>query len=207
MTRRLPPILMVLALAVVTLLAALSTAACSDSPARPTVAVIGDSITFLSAAAIQAGLTAHHDHVLITGRIGYTAAQLAPDVADFARHNPQVVLFELGTNDVTQSPAGVTSAAAYEQTMAGYRRDFPHACLIATTVGSHRPGATALNAMAAQINTWLKATFTQVVDWDAYEWANRQAGHVLVDGDFIHPNAAGQAALGALDQAAVTRCA
>jgi len=188
------------------LVVALSAAACSDPPARSTVAVIGDSITFLSAADIRAGLNADHDHILITGRIGYTSAQLAPDVADFARHDPQVVLFELGTNDVTQRPGGTTSAAAYEQTMAGYRRDFPHACLIATTVGSHRPAAPALNRMATQINTWLKDTFTRVVDWDAYEWANRQAGHVLVADDFIHPNVAGQAALGALDQAAVRAC-
>ncbi len=181
-------------------------AACSSRPAHPTVAVIGDSITFLSSRDIQAGSDRAGYRLLITGRIGYTAARLAPDVADFARQHPSVVLFELGTNDVTQSTTGATSAAAYEQVMSGYLRDFGHACLIATTVSSHR-GDAIEDATATAINRWLRAHFTHVVDWDTYEWDARQAGHLLVETtDYVHPNDAGQQALADLDLAAIQSC-
>jgi lysophospholipase L1-like esterase len=186
---------------VITLVAA----ACSSGPTGPTVAVIGDSITFLSATPIRAGLRADNHRVLLTGRIGYTAAQLAPDVAQFATHHPRVVLFELGTNDVTQSYTGASSAAAFEQVMAGYLHQFPGACLIATTVSSHRPFAS-MNRTAVAINAWIRANFTHVIDWDGYEWAQRQQGHAIVDGDLVHPNPEGQQDLANLDQAAVRAC-
>ena len=100
---------------------ALVAGACSSGRVAPDrVAVIGDSITFLRLQRHpgRAGRPGGY-HLLITGRIGYTAAQLAPDVTTFARQHPSVVLFELGTNDVTQSTTGATSAAAYERAMAG----------------------------------------------------------------------------------------
>ncbi len=184
---------------------ALVAGSCSTSSRRP-VAVIGDSITFLAAADIRSGLAANGDHVLLTGRIGFTAAQVAPDVASFAAQHPRVVLFELGTNDVTQSVTGATSAAAYERTMAGYIHDFGDACLIATTVSSHRSDSVQ-DATAKAINTWLRAHFTHLVDWDTYEWAQRRAGHVIVETvDYVHPNNAGQQALAHLDVAAVNSC-
>ena len=169
------------------------------------MAVIGDSITFLAASDIQADLGADGNQVLITGRIGYTAAQLAGDVTDFARHHPRVVLFEMGTNDVSQSITGATSAAAYEQAVAGYRTQFGSACLIATTVGSHRD-TPILDQTATAINAWLHANFRHVVEWDDYEWAQRQAGHVLVEPDLVHPTPEGQRALAQLDLAAVRSC-
>jgi len=179
--------------------------ACSSGPSRPVVAVIGDSITFLAASDIRADLGADGDQVLITGRIGYTAAQLAGDVTDFASHHPRVVLFEMGTNDVSQTIIGATSVAAYERAVAGYRNQFGSACLIATTVSSHRD-TPALDQAATAVNAWLHANFRNVVEWDDYEWAQRQAGHVLVEPDLVHPNPDGQRALAGLDQAAVRSC-
>jgi lysophospholipase L1-like esterase len=169
------------------------------------VAVIGDSITYLSAADIRTRLEADGHPVLLTGRIGFTAAQLGGDVDAFAAHKPKVVLYEMGTNDVSESETGVTDAAAYEKVVAGYLPKFPHACQIATTVSSHRPSPI-MDAMATQINAWMKTHFAHVVDWNAYEWGQRQAGHVLVEPDEVHPNDAGQQALARLDQAAVRAC-
>ncbi len=193
-------------LIVVSATIALVAGACSSGPSRHTVAVIGDSITFLASGDIQAGVNRAGDHLLITGRIGYTAAQLAPDVSAFARQHPSVVLFELGTNDVTQSVTGATGAAAYERVMAGYLHEFSHACLIATTVSSHR-GDPIQDATARAINAWLRTHFTHLVDWDAYEWAQRRAGHFIVEQvDDVHPNDAGQQDLANLDLAAIKSC-
>jgi lysophospholipase L1-like esterase len=184
---------------------ALVAGACSSGPSRPPVAVIGDSVTFLASGEIQAGADQAGYRLLITGRIGFTAAQLAPDVTRFARQHPSVVLFELGTNDVTQSVTGATSAAAYERVMDSYRTRFGDACLIATTVSSHR-AIPIMDRTAQAINAWLHAHFTHVVEWDDYEWAQRQAGHVLVEPDEVHPNDAGQQALANLDLAAIKSC-
>jgi len=184
---------------------ALLAAGCSTRSSPP-VAVIGDSITFLAAPDIQSGLAAQGDHVLLTGRIGYTAAQLAPDVAKFAAQHPRVVLFELGTNDVSQSITGATSAAAYEQVMTGYLHDFGDACLIATTVSSHRGDAT-MDRTAVAINAWLRAHFAHLVDWDTYEWTQRQTGHPIVETvDYVHPTKVGQQDLARLDAAAIRSC-
>ncbi len=185
-------------------IAALLTGACS-SPPPAKVAVIGDSITFLAAVPIHSRLVANGDQVLLTGRIGFTAAQLGPDVTTFAAQKPTVVLFEMGTNDVTGSATGATDAAAYEQVVAGYQRRFPHACQIATTVSSHRPSPI-MDTMADQINAWMKTHFAHVVDWNTYAWDQGQAGHGLLDPDEVHPNAAGQVALAQLDLAAVRAC-
>ena len=106
--------------------------------ARRTVAVIGDSITFLSADDIQAGVGRRRRPRALTGRIGYTAAAAGPGRGLVRGPAPAVVLFELGTNDVTQSTTGATSAAGFEQAMSGYLHAFGDACLIATTVSSHR---------------------------------------------------------------------
>lgn len=188
----------------VTAVLAVLAGACSSS--SPKVAVIGDSITWLAATDIQARLTSDGDRLLLTGRIGYTAAQLAPDVTTFARQRPAVVLFEMGTNDVTTgATTPATTLARYEQAMSGYRRQFPQACVIATTVGSHRDDA-ALDALADQLNAWLVGHFSHLVDWNAYEWHQRQAGHQIVEPDLVHPTTAGQAALANLDQTAVRTC-
>jgi hypothetical protein len=63
------------ALAVMAALLLLSVA-CSSSSSQPLVAVIGDSITFLASSDIQVGLSTDGDRTLMTGRIGFTAAQL-----------------------------------------------------------------------------------------------------------------------------------
>ena len=174
-------------------------------PVNDRVAVVGDSITFLSADDITAQLHGGGYDPNVVGRIGKTAAEVDADVTAASQSQPAVILFELGTNDVTRSDNGTGSAADFEHWMTRYIAEFPHSCMIATTVGSHRP-STKMDRAARDINAWLHTHFQHVVEWDSYEWSQRQNGVAVVEPDEVHPNDAGQAALGRLDLAAVKEC-
>jgi len=193
----------------IALVGLLALAACSKAggrvPVDNRVAVVGDSITFLSTADITAQLTGAGYDPDVVGRIGRSAAEVDDDVTSASRTQPAVILFELGTNDVTRSDNGTGSAAEFERWMTRYIAEFPHSCMIATTVSSHRP-STKMDRAAREINAWLHDHFRHIVEWDSYEWSQRQNGIAIVEPDEVHPNAAGQAALGRLDLAAVKDC-
>jgi lysophospholipase L1-like esterase len=193
------------------LVVALASTGCSRASGEPTtrpagvsVAIVGDSITFLSTADIDQDLTAAGYDSTVVGRIGETAADVRGDVADAARRHPRIVLLELGTNDATRSATGDGSAADFEHWMQHYIDELPGACLIATTVTEHRPSAT-MNATAHAINSWIEVHFTHIVDWDAFEWAKRESGIALVKDD-VHPNARGASDLAQLDLDAINQC-
>jgi lysophospholipase L1-like esterase len=182
-------------------------ASCSSAAgsAAPRVSVIGDSITSLSANDINQTLGAAHYQPTTIGRIGYTAAQVQGDVVTQSETHPSVVVFELGTNDVTMSDTAEGYAEAYERTMTAYKAKFSHSCIVVTTVSSHRPSPT-MDDTATTINTWLLHNFSHVIDWDQHEWNAREKGEVLVDADEVHPNPAGQAALAHLVLEGVQSC-
>jgi lysophospholipase L1-like esterase len=166
-----------------------------------TVSVIGDSITFLSSRQITAALTGAGYRSQVVGRIGHTAAEVHRDVEAQARAEPDVVVFELGTNDVTRG----TAFATFARTMTTYRDAFPRSCVLATTVSAHRESAR-LDRTARAVNEWLGHHFARLVDWNSREFAERQRGDDLVPFDDVHPNAGGQALLAQLDLAAVRAC-
>jgi GDSL-like Lipase/Acylhydrolase family len=170
-----------------------------SAPVR--VSVIGDSITFLSRHDISKALAGGHVQADVVGRIGHTAAEVRSDVQAAARRQPDVVVLELGTNDVTRG----VDLASFARTMTAYREAFPHACVLATTVSSHR-GSTRLDTGGAAVNDWLMHNFTYVIDWNTREFAARQAGNDMVPVDDVHPNPAGQAVLAELDVAGVRAC-
>ncbi len=206
--RRVGPLLCALALVAATALSACSRASgqpLASSHTNNRVAIVGDSITFLSTDDIVNQLHAAGDDPTVVGRIGRSAFEVESDVHAAAATKPAVMLFELGTNDVTRSDAGLGSAADYETWMRRYISEFPDSCLIATTVSSHRPSPT-MDVTARTINAWLHTMFTHVVEWDDYEWAQRQQHVALVEDDEVHPNPVGQAALAKLDRAAVESC-
>jgi lysophospholipase L1-like esterase len=188
--------------------AALVAAGCTSASGEQVnrrVAVVGDSITYLSASDITEDLEGMGYDPSVVGKIGYTAAQVAPNVTAARGQDPAIVLFELGTNDVTRSDRGQGSAADFERWMNSYIAQFPHSCLIATTVSSHRPSLT-MDRTADEINAWLHQKFALVVDWNSYEWSQRQKDIAIVEPDEVHPNEVGQAALAQLDLAAVQAC-
>ncbi len=191
--------------AVACMVLALSACSVAAGSSEPHVSVIGDSITYLSATDINTTLEANHFQPTTIGRIGYTAAQAQADVIAQAKTHPAVVVFELGTNDVTLSDTGAADSAGYERTLTRYKTLFPHSCLVATTVSSHRPSPT-MDDTATEINTWLVHNFAHVIDWDRHEWVEREQGHFLVNADMVHPNPDGQKALAQLVQAGVDAC-
>jgi lysophospholipase L1-like esterase len=180
---------------------------CSKAASEPPterVAVVGDSITFLSTNDIETALGSAGYDATVVGRIGKTAGDVHGDVDAAARQHPDIVLFELGTNDATRSANGQGSALAFEMAMQHYIDELKGSCLVATTVTEHRPSLIE-NRTAAAINAWIETHFTHVVDWDTYEWTRREAGVALVKDD-VHPNGFGQAALAELDLDAVRQC-
>jgi lysophospholipase L1-like esterase len=174
-------------------------------PVNRRVAVVGDSITYLSAEDITDELTASGYEPTVVGRIGRSASEVDADVTAAQRSGPAVILLELGTNDITRSAHGNGSAADYERWMSEYIAEFPDSCVIVTTVSSHRPSP-AMNQTARSINAWLHTKTSHVVEWDSYEWSQRENGVVIVEPDEVHPTPAGQEALGHLDLAAVKTC-
>jgi lysophospholipase L1-like esterase len=174
-------------------------------PVNRRVAVVGDSITYLSADDITDELKASGYEPTVVGRIGRSASEVDADVMAARNSGPAVVLLELGTNDATRSARGDGSAADYERWMSGYIAEFPDSCVIVTTVSSHRPSAT-MSQTARTINAWLHTRTSHVVEWDSYEWSQRKNGVIIVEPDDVHPNPAGQAALSHLDLAAVRSC-
>jgi lysophospholipase L1-like esterase len=187
----------------------LALAGCSTAggrvPVNRRVAIVGDSITFLSTDDITTQLQGSGYEANVVGRIGRTAAEVDSDVTTISELQPAVVVFELGTNDVTRSDRGTGSPSDFERWMTKYIAEFPNSCQIATTVSSHRP-STKMDSAAREINAWMHTHFRHVVEWDSYEWSQRQNGIAIVEPDEVHPNAAGQAALGRLDLAAVKDC-
>jgi lysophospholipase L1-like esterase len=193
----------------IALVGLLALAGCSTAggrvPVNRRVAVIGDSITFLSTRDITVQLQGADYEPDVVGRIGRTAAEVDSSVTDASELAPAVVIFELGTNDVTRSDRGTGSAADFERWMTRYIAEFPHSCQVATTVSSHRPSIK-MDRAAREINAWLHTHFHHVVEWDSYEWSQRQNGVAIVEPDEVHPNPSGQAALGRLDLAAAKAC-
>jgi lysophospholipase L1-like esterase len=184
----------------------------------PKIAVVGDSITWFSHFDIEGSLSSAGYSSSVTGLVGQTTIGAGPSVRGAEATRPSVLIVELGTNDVAHQILGRPDSTfgSYRRRMKDFRADAGSACFVVTTIGSHRAtwdrarldsnGLRTYNRDAATYNTWLHATFPRVVDWDAYEWAERQKGVVLLDKSGLHPNAAGRAALGRLDLAAVRGC-
>jgi|GEM_PF-2652565 lysophospholipase L1-like esterase len=165
----------------------------------PRVAVIGDSITFLSVDAINAALRPRFAPG-ITAVIGIkTDAQLVT-AKRYAATHPDIVVIDLGTNDVTQHDA----FESYRHELGSMVGLFPQSCVVVTTITTHTPGDDAFAQRAAKYNEYLR-TFPHVADWDAVVGQALQAGqHILTD--LVHPNPAGQRLYAGLVAQAVSAC-
>jgi len=178
----------------------------------PTVAMAGDSITYFSKETMDRGLSAAGYRHSITGLPGYTAASAQWLVDDYAAAAPDVFVFALGTNDMTEVALGLngTTLASIEARATAVAAQFPGACFVATTLSAHRSAAwqppfAEYNAAADAYNDWVRATFPQVVDWDAAVAASIAAGTTIL-ADEVHPTPAGQVVLGDLVRSAADGC-
>ncbi len=158
------------------------------------VVVIGDSITYISAAAIKKKLAAVKD-LTVDGRFGFTIEQQMPDAGLLAMTKPDVVVINLGTNDADLGLSKTDSA----QQMDSMLELFPLATRAVVTVNTHF-GTDDCRLRAQAINDHIRSRGVTVIDWDAAMGDEIAAG--LPDGpmttDTIHPTVLGQRILAGL---------
>ena len=180
-------------------------------PFRPKVALVGDSITATSAAALRDELV-HSYHLDIEATPGYRTDQLLPAARQAAADQPEQVVINLGTNDAFQGwPVDQSEAALRE--LVGL---FPAArCVHLVTVNERildleRTGLTprlqAYNQMLARVAA--SRPGTDLIDWtaavDRYSAAGDPSGPFTFDS--VHPLPPGQHDLAQLYHRALDAC-
>lgn len=179
----------------------------------PKVGVAGDSITFVSAGAIEASLMPAY-RVWLSGQPGFTIAGVQPVITTQVAAGPAAMVVNLGTNDVKPNTAW---KAPFDTMVASLQ---PVACVelvnINATIanyfatvnndinGNKLIDANEIVTTATDINAAIAAAAAanprvHVIDWNAATATN--ASSLTSDG--IHPNAAGQAWLASHIRAAL----
>jgi lysophospholipase L1-like esterase len=161
----------------------------------PTVAVVGDSITALSAPSIETSLTQSGYQPTIEAVPGIKMAQAEQTIDRLAQQGPNDWIIELGTND-----AGAHDGLWPEAFLSQWQQIRNSQCVIYVSV-SPRAGP-----IADQIDeslTGLARTHSNVhvLDWGHLSYGNP----AWLEPDTIHPTPAGQAELAALETQALRR--
>jgi lysophospholipase L1-like esterase len=152
------------------------------------VLVVGDSLEVGSAPHLRAALGS--TTVEIDAEKGRTSSAGVGVLADRLRRGHEVVVFPLGTNDLSADAFAASLAAAAQ--LAGGR------CLVVATIARRRPSAAELNGVVAS----LAATGeVQVADWRAAAGAPGVLGR-----DGTHATGAGYALRASLLVEAVRGC-
>jgi lysophospholipase L1-like esterase len=152
----------------------------------PKVAIVGDSITELSRARIVEALT-DDQRVRIDASTGYTIAQMTPEIRRQVATRPDVVVVNLGTNDMDlENPRWRRDVDRMLDLVA----EVPCVELVTVHDGVHDPvGAnvgTSINARLGEVAA-ARRSF-HLIDWNTA--VRERPGLVVADG--IHPTAAGQ---------------
>ena len=171
-----------------------ATAAPSFS-SRPTVAVVGDSITALSRQSIATSLAQAGYQPSIEAVYGIELVQAVPVVDQLVEQKPNDWIIELGTND-----AGRDNPLWALPFLADWQQVRSSGCVIYLSV-SPRAGQ-----IAAQINVSLAGLArahanVHILDWGSLEYGNP----TWIEPDMIHPTPAGQAELAALEARVLRR--
>lgn len=156
----------------------------------PPVALIGDSITAMSATALHRRLDDDWS-VTVDGRPGYRIDQQLDAARRIAPRAPEQVVINLGTNDVNQGVDLAASAAAMEEMVSlfGSAR-----CIHLVTVNESmlagdlevRRGAETLNAAYRAIAD--RDPRVRIIDWAGMvdQWQARHPGRSITT-DTVHP--------------------
>jgi hypothetical protein len=174
-----------------------------DRSSKPTVAVVGDSITFFSGADISAALGRGYDADIHAG-IGRRIDEMLPTLETVARAHPFAVAINLGSNDALQARTHPDWRTGFDRMLALLTAQ---RCVLITTINARLPGSTSTSIVADNINTALAEAVRahsnlHVVDWNA---ALRGKEATLLTVDQIHPSPAGQLTLAALTRTALIR--
>lgn len=175
----------------------------------PRIVIVGDSITNEGRAELAAALGVDH-RVVIDGRPGYRVAQQDDVAAWAASLDPEVVVVELGTNDVLSGHDLERSTDDLRRLVGRFAGS---SCVVLVTVATDLPSAGA-EARARRFNRSIDEIAAadpgriRVVDVDAVVRAAQSdpgfVGPFTYDG--VHPTAAGHARLAAAQAGAVSGC-
>ena len=169
----------------------------------PKVGIAGDSITFVSAGAIEAAVMPAY-RVWLSGQPGFTIAGVQPVINTQVAAGPAAMVVNLGTNDVkpgtawrtpfdtmvaSLQPVACVELVNLNATIANY-----FASLNNDLNGNGIVDANEIVTTATDINAAIAATAAanprvHVIDWNSATATNPSA----LTSDGIHPNAAGQA--------------
>jgi lysophospholipase L1-like esterase len=180
------------------------------SSERPPVALIGDSITWGASDTFQRVL-GDRWRLMVDGRIGYRIAQQLPAAERAGRLPNRQVVINLGTNDVTNTDAPITSLIEDLRELIDRVRDAE--CIHLVTVNERIAGrGPAVQDRAAALNAAMRELAAgdpriDVIDWSGAlaAWEAEHPGRTLTS-DTIHPNAEGNTLLAGLYRDALERC-
>jgi lysophospholipase L1-like esterase len=170
----------------------------SPLPQKSQVAVIGDSITFLSEAAIHTALDPTHD-VVVNGIPGIKVLGQLAAAREAAHAQPGVVVINLGTNDVLseRDPADVISDLDDTASLFG-----PATCVVFVNLTTFVTNAD-FQLRARAVNRWIDQ-HAHVADWNrAITEGGPNAGLTT---DTVHPTEHGQVVMARLIQQQVNAC-
>jgi lysophospholipase L1-like esterase len=171
--------------------------------AKPAVAVVGDSITFLARDDIGAALHGDYD-ADIQAVVGRRIDEMLPTIERVTGNRPFAIVVNLGSNDALQ-------AGSHPDWRAGFDRMLmllaPQRCVLVTTINTRLPGRADTQRVAGAINRALfvarrEHSNVHVIDWNAAVQTN---GSTLLSTDDIHPSPAGQLMLASLIRAALAK--
>lgn len=164
----------------------------------PPVAIVGDSITVVSAGQISDQLDAYE--VSTKAVVGATASDMLPAAAELAQKRPEQLVVNLGSNDVRRSFPASQTEADYRTLLAG----FPDTqCITFVSINTHMDfgkGVQSKTAGALNVVLLKLASADQrisIVDWNTIvtdDMAAHAGKSTLID-DTVHPNAKGQKVL------------
>ena len=203
-----------------TVAAAAAVPAYSGNPKGVTLGMIGDSITYRLETPLHQALDPTFQSSIVASG-GASIASLTADgsIGAMAAMNPAVIVFNLGTNDLVQVAVNPTKSPlrAYEASYAAMRAKFK-GCAVVTTINTNRTAGgnletvqnafTAYDNDARKFNSWLRAHYSHVVDWDALtmRWRNAGTSRIYMSYDGVHPTAKGQVQLVRMIRTQADRC-
>ena len=162
---------------------------------RPTIAVVGDSITALSRQSIATSLAQAGYQPSIEAVNGIELVQAVPLVDQLAEQKPNDWIVELGTND-----AGRDNPLWALPFLADWRQVRSSGCVIYLSVSPRAgPIATQINASIAGLAR--AHGNVHILDWGSLEYGNP----TWIESDMIHPTPAGQGELATLEAQVLRR--
>jgi hypothetical protein len=193
-----------LALAAVAGVVLVAAVACENDSAYsgssgPKVAILGDDVLAAAASTVHTTLDPTNQ-VRLAAFEGSASSQFESTASTYGATAPQVVVLEVGTNDVLKGVDPAT-ALANISTLFG---DFPGACRVAVNVNLQITDPSFSVPAATTINNGLSARSDFVIDWNGRVAAD--VNGMTGSDPHIRPTASGQQVLANQIQTAIQRC-